>query len=181
MILEGLGVGGGEGLEQGVGQAGGADAEVLVVQPLLAQDFLDDGVVLDSVLGGADATRSLEAHHASVLDEVFLDALAHHVGSLERSAGINLAGRGLDEVTARVHRQDAGAADGLGTLEQTRLEDDLQGTVTNNVLDLGDFVTQFLVGLVLEVAHVEHDVHFVGAVGNCQGGLGNLGLDMGLA
>ena len=78
-------------------------------------------------------------------------------------------------------RQDAGAADGLGTLEQTRLEDDLQGTVTNNVLDLGDFVTQFLVGLVLEVAHVEHDVHLVGAVGNGQGGLGNLGLDMGLA
>ena len=82
VVLERFLVGAGEGLEQRVGQAGGTDAEVLVVQPLLAQDFLDDGVVLHGVLGGADAARCLEAYHAAVLDEVFLDALAHDVGGL---------------------------------------------------------------------------------------------------
>ena len=49
------------------------------------------------------------------------------------------------------------------------------------MLDLGDFIAQFLIGLVLEVADIEHDVHLVGAIGDGQGGLGNLGLDMGLA
>ena len=82
VVLERFLVGAGEGLEQRVGKAGGSDAEVLVVQPFLAQDFLDDGVVLHGILGGADTARSLEAHHAAVLDEVFLDALAHDVGGL---------------------------------------------------------------------------------------------------
>ena len=49
------------------------------------------------------------------------------------------------------------------------------------MLDLADLVAQFLIGLIPEVAHVEHDVHLVGTVGNGQSGLGNLGLDVGLA
>ena len=92
VVLEGFLFTAGEGLEQGVGQARRTDAEVLVVQPLLTQDFLDDGVVLHGVLGRADAARCLEAHHAAVFLVILLDALAHHVGSLQRCTRINLAG-----------------------------------------------------------------------------------------
>ena len=90
--------------KQIIGKTRGSDAEITVVKPLFAEHFFNDGVILERVGCGANATRCFEAHHAATLLIVFLDALAHHIGSLYCGACINLAGRCLDEVSARIHR-----------------------------------------------------------------------------
>ena len=49
-------------LQQAVGEAGSAEAEVFVGKPFFAEYFLDDGIVLHGVFGGAHASGGLEAH-----------------------------------------------------------------------------------------------------------------------
>lgn len=174
--LEELGLGGEDVGEEVVGEAGGSDAEILVVEPCVAEHLLDDGVVLDGVLGRGDASGSLEADHSACLVEVFLNALTHHVGRLKRCAWVFLAGGGLEEVGTAVERQDGGRADVFGRLQRATLEDDLQACAAAGVLYLLHLVAQLLIVAVKKQAKVHHDVYLVGTRAYGQGSLGNLDL-----
>ena len=92
--------------QQEISQAAGADAEERVVEPLLAQHLLHDGVVYEGLTYAVDATSGLEAHLATRLLMICLDGLAHHIGRFGSGGRLLLACRGLDEVGTAIHGED---------------------------------------------------------------------------
>ena len=87
-----------------------ADAEQLVCEPFLSENLADERIVANGIIGRRHAARHLESHLASRLLVIFLNGMEHHVSSLESGARINLACRRLDEIRARIHRQDSRVA-----------------------------------------------------------------------
>ena len=148
----------------------------MVVQPFLAEDSLDDGVVLYGFFGGGHAARSLEAHALAGLLVILLDTLCHDVCGLKCGAGIFLAGGGLQEVGIAVQRQYRGVAYCLSGFKRSGFEDNLEYGIAGSLFLLGDFVTHALVVTIEEGANVEDDIDFVGTVFYGESRLGNLSL-----
>lgn len=146
-----------------VGQRAGSEAEMVGVEPFVAEHLADYRVVGHGVFGGAHASGGLEADAASGRLVVFADAAAHHVCGLERGPAVDLARRGLDEVGVAVHGQYRGVPDQFGRLETSGLEYHLQFGATGRVLELDDLVAELLVIAVEQHSDVEHDVNLVGA------------------
>ena len=91
------------------------------------------------------------------------DRLHHHQRHRRGGGGVDLAGRGLDEVRAGRHRQDRGAADVVVGAELARLQDHLEVRLAGRLLDGGDLVVDLLVVTAQEGAAVDDHVHLVGA------------------
>ena len=81
------------------------------------------------------------------------------------AAGVDLARRGLDEVGAGGHRQDARTPNVVVRLELAGLEDDLEMGVAGRLLDLDDLLEDGQVVTREECATVDDHVDFVGARG----------------
>lgn len=114
------------GRENLVGEAGDAEAEQVLVQPLLAKDGAYDRVIAHCIKGGRDAACSLESNLLAGCLKVLLNALAHHVCGLGRGVDLHLAGRGLDEIGTVFHCEEGGFGNEFRSNEKAGLEDDLQ-------------------------------------------------------
>ena len=79
------------------------------------------------------------------------------------AAGVDLAGRGLDEVGAGGHGQDRGATDVVERLELAGLEDHLEVRLAAGLLDRDDLVEDRAVVAGQEGAAVDDHVDLVGA------------------
>src|SRR5689334_20782878 len=96
--------------QQVVEQRGGAEAEPVRVEPVLARHLVDHHEVLDRVLAGPDAAGRLHTDHlAGGLAEV-ADGLEHDHRDRQGRGRLHLARGGLDEVAAGHHREPGGAA-----------------------------------------------------------------------
>ena len=166
--------------QQQVGQAAGAQAEQGVVEPFLAQHFLDDGVVDEGVVHRIDASGRLESHFIARFIEIFLDGLAHDVGRFGRGGRLQLAGRGLDEVGAGIHRQDGRGLDVRGRAQGACLENHLQVLVLARLLQFLNLVAHAFIVAHEELAYGDHDVYLVGAVHDGHGRFGHLDFGEGL-
>src|SRR6478735_5801527 len=165
--------------EEVVEQRGGAEAEPVGVEPVVAADLVDHHEVLDGVLGGLDAAGGLDADHLPGLVAEVADRLEHDQGDREGGCGLHLAGGGLDEVAARHHREPARAPDVVVGLQLTGLEDHLEvgaGAVGPGarLLDLGDLLVDVEVAPGEERAAVDDHVDLVGAGLDGVAGVGEL-------
>ena len=110
--------------------------------------------------------------------------MAHHIGSLRSGTCINLAGRCLDEVGTRIHRENRSNLDVFSSFEQSGFENHLQVSfgvaVASRLLNLCYFIGYFFIRTIHKVAYGEHDVHFVGAIGYGEGGFHRLHLEASL-
>ena len=77
---------------------------------------------------------------AAGLEVVVADGLEHHEDDGRRRRGLDLAGRGLDEVRAGGHGEVRGASDVVVGLELSGLEDDLQVRGPAGLLDGDDLL-----------------------------------------
>ena len=90
------------------------------------------------------------------------------------AAGVDLAGRGLDEVGAGGHREDRRAAHVVVRLELAGLEDDLEVRVAGRLLDLDDLLEHGRVVAGQERAAIDDHVDLVGAGVDRRARLGEL-------
>ena len=172
--------------QQVVEQRGGAEAEPVRVEPVLARHLVDHHEVLDGVLAGADAAGRLHADHlAGRLAEV-ADGLEHHHGDREGRRRLHLAGGGLDEVRTGHHRQPAGATYVVVGLQLAGLEDDLEvGALAvragTGLTHRDDLVEDPLVVAGEEGATVDDHVDLVGTGLHRVAGVGELDVQCGPA
>ena len=99
-----------------------------------SEDRRYDGVVAQSILRGRNTAGRLEADLAPGLGIESLDSLAHDEGGHRRGVDLHLAGRGLDEIGAGLHREEGGGGDVGRGYQQTRLKDDLQDDTSSLTL-----------------------------------------------
>src|SRR3954451_6289867 len=126
--------------EQVVEQAGGAEAEPVGGQPVGAGGLVDQYEVLDGVLRRPDAAGGLDADLAAGGGTEVADRLEHDQADRQGRGGGDLAGGGLDEVSAGEHRQPGGAAGVVQRDQFAGLEDHLEVCVPAGLLDLDDLV-----------------------------------------
>src|SRR3984893_14747310 len=87
-----------------VEEAGGADPEPLRGHPVGAEGLVEEDQVVDRLLRGPDAAGGLEADPAAGLPVEVADRLHHHQRDGWSGGGVDLSGRGLDEVGSGGHR-----------------------------------------------------------------------------
>ena len=137
--------------------------------------------VLHRLLGEPDAAGRFHPDHAAVLLVDVADRLEHAQRHGEGRRARELAGRGLDEVRARGHREERRSADVVIGAELGDLEDHLQVRVAGRFLHAHDLVVDFRVPAGKERATVDHHVDLVGALVDDPRDLLELQLDRGLA
>src|SRR5258706_10425576 len=164
-------------LHQHVVEKGGrTEPETLWRHPLRTKRLVQDDQLRDRLLRCANASRRLEAHRPTGLADEIADRLHHHKADGQRRRGLQLAGRGFDEVPARSHREDARAADAVVSPELARLQNHLQMRIAARLFHGNDLVVNLLVVAGQESAAVDDHVHLVRARGYGLFGLGDLHL-----
>ena len=78
--------------EEEVGEAGGAETEPLVREPLFAEHFLHDGVIDEGIVDGVQTSGRFETDLDAGLLVVLFDGLTHHVSCLRCCGRLLLTG-----------------------------------------------------------------------------------------
>ena len=153
-------------------EAAGADAEQVVLEPRRAELLLHQDEPGERVLGAAHPARRLEADlEAGALAIV---AQRPHHDEAHRQGGVDvfLAGRGLDEIGARLHRDHAGGVDVAQGLEVAGGEDGLQVGRAAGLAHRGDLVVERAPFAVEHMGAGDDDVDFAGALADRVSDLG---------
>ena len=144
-------------------QAARPKAKQLCSQPRWAQLFFDHRQPVNGLLRGAYAARGFESDRHSGLQGVLTDGASHHQANRQRCVGWLFAGRSLDEVSARHHRDDAGPRDVAQRQQVSRAKNHLHVRRSTSLLERCHLVVKGLPAAAKYMGTCDNDIDLVGA------------------